>query len=120
GSVSVRSTVAGIDAGAFAAPETGAGTRGRAALAAATAGDLKRAARLGGTLDETSGAAALALAAVELLARVGDDKAVAAAVRIVSGAGGKLAAVRQRLLARAGSDARVAALAQRLGGNGNG
>ncbi|HEX8951246.1 MAG TPA: hypothetical protein VF945_05350, partial [Polyangia bacterium] len=108
------------DTGAFAAPETGAGTRGRAALAAATAGDLKRAARLGGALDETSGAAALALAAVELLARVGDDKAVAAAVRIVSGAGGKLAAVRQRLLARAGSDARVAALAQRLGGNGNG
>ncbi|MGZ3437877.1 MAG: hypothetical protein ACXVDD_00085, partial [Polyangia bacterium] len=106
------------EAAAFAAPETTAGTRARAALAAAVAGDLKRAARLGGALDETSGAAALSHAAVELLARVGDETAVAAALRIVSGAGGKLAAVRRRLAIRGEADAGAAALAARLGGNG--
>jgi hypothetical protein len=106
------------EAAGFAAPETTAGTRARAALAAAVAGDLKRAARLGGALDETSGAAALSHAAVELLARVGEETTVAAALRIVSGAGGKLAAVRRRLAIRGEADAGAAALAARLGGNG--
>ncbi len=105
------------EAAAFAAPETTAGTRARGALAAATAGDLKRAARLGGALDEAHGAAALSHAAVELLAHGRDEKEVIAALRIVSGAGGKLVAVRQRLSARADSDAGAAALAARLGGS---
>ena len=104
------------DEAAFAVPETSAGTRARAALATAVTGDLKRAAGLGGALDEANGAAALSHAAVELLARLGDEVAVAQALRIVSGAGAKLTAVRRRLWARGQSDAGAAALATRLGG----
>ena len=100
---------------AFAQPATSTGTRARAALAAAVADDLKRAARLGAVLDDNSGATALALAAVELAGRL-EDKPVVAALRIVSGAGGKLAAVRQRLVTRGESDPRAAALATLLGG----
>ena len=104
------------DAAAFAVPETTVGTRARAALAAAATDDLKRAARLGGALDEAHGATALAHAAVELLAHGRPQPEVIAALRIVSGAGGKLAAVRQRLAARGESDAGAAALASLLGG----
>ena len=103
---------------AFARPETASGTRARAALAAAAVGDLKRAARLGGAVDEGNGAAALAVAAVELATQLGDETAAVAALRIVSGAGGKLVAVRRRLAARGESDGRAAALARRLDGNG--
>jgi tetratricopeptide repeat protein len=103
------------DEAAFTAAETSAGTRARAALATATAGDLKRAASLGAALDETSGAAALCHAAVELLARDGNEVSVAAALRIVSGPGAKLTAVRRRLSARSDSDPSAAALAARLG-----
>ena len=104
------------DTAGFAAPETSVGTRARAALATAAAGDLKRAARLGGALDEGNGATALARAGVELLARGRAENEVVAALRIVSGSGGKLAAVRRQLLTREESDADAAALAARLGG----
>lgn len=104
---------------AFAVPETGSGTRARAALAAAATGDLKRAARLGAAIDEGNGAAALAAGAVELAGRR-DDTAAVAALRIVIGAGGKLAAVRAQLAARGESDAKAAALAARLGSSGAG
>jgi hypothetical protein len=103
------------EAGAFAVPETSTGTRARAALAAATADDLKRAARLGGALDESNGATALAHAAAHMMERAGDAKAVATALRVVCGAGSKLAAVRKRLLARGESDPGAAALAAKLG-----
>ena len=103
------------DEKAFAAPETSAGTRARGALAAAASGDLRRAARLGAALDEASGAAVLGNAAVERLARVGDDAAVAEQLRIVCGAGARLAAARRWLWQRGETDARAAALAARLG-----
>jgi len=102
------------DAGAFAVPETSTGTRARGALAAANAGDLKRAARLAATLDESNGATALAHAAAHMMERADDVTAVVTALRVVCGGGGKLAAVRKRLLARGESDPGAAAIAARL------
>lgn len=103
------------DSGAFAALETSAGTRARAALSAAFEGDLKCAVRLGAALDDGNGVTALARAAVERL-RGDDESRVAQAVRAVCGtARRRVDALRARLADRGASDAGVAALASRLG-----
>ena len=99
----------------FAAAETSAGTRARAALAAAFVGDSTSAVRLGAALEDGNGVTALARAAVERL-RDDDESRVAQAVRAVCGTGrtSRLDAVRARLGERAASDERAAALAARL------
>jgi hypothetical protein len=99
------------DEGGFAVPETPAGTRARAALAVAFAGETRRAGELAAALDEGA-LVALALAATELANRGGDPARVAQALRAVSGAAARLAALRERLAQI--SDPIAAALASRL------
>jgi tetratricopeptide (TPR) repeat protein len=102
------------DRGDFTAAETSAGTRARAALAAALVGDLKSALRLGAALEDKKGVAALARAAVERSDDL-DENRVVQAVRAVCGTTrARLDAVRARLGELSGSDARASALAARL------
>jgi tetratricopeptide (TPR) repeat protein len=99
------------DEGGFAAAETTPGTRGRAALATAYAGDARRAVRMGTILDEPA-TTGLAAAALELAAR-GDEARVAQALRQMYGAGSRLAALRRKL--EESREAAATALAARLG-----
>ena len=100
--------------GDFTAAETSAGTRARAALAAALVGDLKSALRLGAALEDIKGVAALARAAVERSGDLEEDRVVQAVRAVCGTTRARLDAVRTRLGERAGSDARAAALAARL------
>jgi Tfp pilus assembly protein PilF len=99
------------DEGTFAVPETPAGTRARAALALAFAGEARRAGRLATAVDDIA-LAALALAATELANRGGDPARVAQALRVVSGEAARVAVLRERLAQL--SDPIAAALASRL------
>jgi tetratricopeptide (TPR) repeat protein len=102
------------DEGAFAVDETGAGTRARAVLATALAGDVRRAVTLGAALDDGAGAAALAQAALDLVTRGEAIEAVGDTLALVAGIGRRSAVVRQRLEERGASDGAAAALAARL------
>jgi tetratricopeptide (TPR) repeat protein len=103
------------DEGGFAVEETGMGTRARAALAAALAGDARRAVTLGAAIDDGAGAAAAAQAALDVVGRQESVEVVGDTLALVYGAGPRRATVRQRLEERGASDPVAAALAARLG-----
>jgi hypothetical protein len=98
---------------AFAVAETTTGTRARAALATAIAGDFRCAVRLGAALDTGTAATALAHVAVERVARGHKPESMAQALRLLC-EDETLAAVQRRLSERGRSDAGAAALAALL------
>jgi hypothetical protein len=110
---SVVEMAAALDDQAFAAPETAVGTRARAALASALAGD-RRATRLGAALG-AGGAQALARAVADASGRTVAARLLVQAVTLVcAGAPPLKEETRRALASLAASDQRLRAIASQI------